>query len=117
MIQNKDVPDTAIIRQLIKENEQLKKEINRLNDALILKNRAIADFKVWQSKIALYKYKYWLAEGLKLANESVDMKQVETLRRFFAHHSTYSRWLKKCTNAMEQIAKDGEKLKDCVKEG
>lgn len=120
---NKDVPPEAIARQLIKENKQLKVEINILKDEINnLKNiihwkdKAISDFKVWQSKVALYKYKYWLAEGLKFINEGVDLQQIETLRRFFGQHTVYSRWLKKCTNAMESMIKEGNKMKEYVKE-
>jgi hypothetical protein len=113
---NKDVPPEAIARQLIKENKQLKVEINILKDEINNLKNAITAFKKWQSKVALYKYKYWLAEGLKFVNEGVDLQQIETLRRFFGQHTVYSRWLKKCTNAMESMIKEGEKLKKYVKE-
>lgn len=120
---NKDVPPEAISRQLIKENKQLKVEINILKDEInnlkniiYWKDKAISEFKVWQSKVALYKYKYWLAEGLKFVNEGVDLQQIETLRRFFGQHTVYLRWLQKCTNAMESMIKEGNKLTECVKE-
>ena len=57
----------------------LRLEKAELKHKLDCKEQAIASFKQWQSRVADYKYNYWLNEGLKLANVQPDRKQVEAL--------------------------------------
>ena len=111
---NKDVPPEAIIRQLVKENKRLRLEKAELKHKLDCKEQAIASFKQWQSRVADYKYSYWLNEGLKLASVQPDKNQVEALRVIFGNDATYKRWIKKCENAAQQIEKAGIRLNKTV---
>lgn len=81
---NKDVPDKTIIRHLSIENGKLKSEIQYLEDEIVRRDKAIEAFKHWQSRVAEYKWDYWLGEGISLMENPPSKDSVERLRSLLA---------------------------------
>lgn len=77
---NKDVPASAVIKQLLVENGKLKSEIAHLESELANKNNAIEAFKDWQKRLAKYKFEYWLSEGIKILDNPPSDKEINRLR-------------------------------------
>jgi len=84
---NKDVPDSAVIRQLSIENGKLKAEIDFLREELDRKNKAIEAFKKWQSKVATFHVNYWLTDGIRLIDNPPSAEAVRKLRRIISKTS------------------------------
>ena len=63
---NPDVPDRAVIKQLLIENGKLKSEIQYLENELANKNRAIKAFKKWQRDVTQRNIQEWLNEAVNL---------------------------------------------------
>lgn len=77
---NKDVPESAVIKQLLVENGKLKSEISHLESELANKENAISSFKNWQKCMAKYKFEYWLSEGIKILDNPPSDKVINRLR-------------------------------------
>lgn len=107
-MRNEDVPESAIIKQLLIENGKLKSEIAYLESELKNKNEAIKAFKQWQTKVAEYKYHYWLNKGLELLQERPSEKLLYQLRSVLGNHATYG----KLVRTIEGIIKRFDKFTD-----
>lgn len=110
-INNKDVPDDAIIRQLLVENGKLKSEIEYLEYQLKVKNDAITKFKKWQADVVRYKIQYWLTEGIKLLDEPISDEAVNLMRRLCGNITLFRKRLKQLIYAYESYRKVFEKTK------
>lgn len=110
-INNKDVPDDAIIRQLLVENGKLKSEIEYLEYQLKVKNDAITKFKKWQSDVVRYKIQYWLTDGIKLLDEPISDEAVNLMRRLCGNISLFRKSLKRLIYTYESYRKVFEKTK------
>lgn len=108
---NKDVPDDAIIRQLLVENGKLKSEIEYLEYQLKVKNDAITKFKKWQADVVRYKIQYWLTDGIKLLDEPISDEAVNLMRRLCGNITLFRKSLKRLINAYESYRKVFEKTK------
>lgn len=102
---NKEVPDSAIIKQLLIENGKLKSEIAYLESELENKDKAIAAFKEWQAKVASYNYHYWLNKGLELMNERPSEELLFQLRSVLCNHTTYAKLLKRIEGMVKRFDK------------
>ena len=63
---NPDVPDRAVIKQLLIENGKLKSEVQYLENELANKNKAIKAFKKWQVGVTQRNIQEWLNEAVNL---------------------------------------------------
>lgn len=63
---NPDVPDRAVIKQLLIENGKLKSEVQYLENELANKNKAIKAFKKWQAGVTQRNIQDWLSEAVNL---------------------------------------------------
>ena len=105
MSMNNDVPPEAIIRQQRLEMIRLRQEIDELKSKLELREKAIAEFKKWQSKVAERNYSYWLNEGLKLAHNQPDKEQLNHLKNLLGNFDRYKRYLTYIERAAAQVEK------------
>ena len=105
---NKDVPDSAIIKQLLVENGKLKSEIAYLESELDNKKKAIAAFKEWQSKVAEYNYHYWLNKGVELLHERPSEDVLHQLRSVLTCHSNYCKLFKRVRAVLKTLDKAAE---------
>lgn len=112
---NKDVPIQTAQRHRINELElqigKLKSEVEYLENELSLKNKAIQDFKKWQSKVAKYNYRYWFSEGLKLAEEPIDEPLHKDMLQFLVSLDSYDKYKRKIIKLYDVIYKRAKKLK------
>lgn len=118
---NNDVPEETTLRYVLMENGKLKSEIeyleheiNRLHNTIDMQNKAIKDFKKWQSRVAQYKWDYWLNEGFKLMENLPSQELIDALRRLFCSHANMRRFVKKIDslyNNLLQAEKAMEKFK------
>ena len=92
------VPDKTILRHVLQENGALKAENDELRDALERKEKAIAAFKEWQSKVAEHNFKFWLGRGAELMKERPSEDLLCALRQFLAHYQS----VKKKTEELEK---------------
>ena len=99
--QNKDVPQEAIIKQLLIENGKLKSEVAFLESELESKNKAIAAFKEWQKNVADRNYLYWLNEAVNIMHERPSDKILGKIRSLV----TDSYACKKMETQLERISK------------
>lgn len=100
---NKDVPDSAIIKQLLVENGKLKSEIAHLESELANKNNAIAAFKDWQKRVAKYKFEYWLSEGIKILDNPPSDRELNRLRSILGISVIFDTHLKKLVKRYESL--------------
>lgn len=91
---NKDVPDSAIIKQLSIENGKLKSEIAHLESKLENKDNAISAFKDWQKRVAKYQFQYWLSEGVKILDNPPSEKELHRLRSILGISLIYDKKFK-----------------------
>ena len=66
IMSNPDVPDRAVIKQLLIENGKLKSEVQYLESELANKNKAIKAFKKWQRDVTQRNIQEWLNEAVNL---------------------------------------------------
>lgn len=107
-----EVPPETIIRRLSIENGKLKSEIDELKDKLERKDKAIAAFKKWQSKVAEYKWQYWLQEGILLMDTPPDNSILKKLFKLLEYNRIFNNWVKRVDNVLH----DYEKVKNQFKE-
>lgn len=100
---NKDVPDSAIIKQLSIENGKLKSEIAHLESELENKNKAIEAFKEWQKRLAKYKFEYWLSEGIKILDNPPSNRELNRLRSILGISVIFDAHLKKLVKRYESL--------------
>ncbi|MBO7582114.1 MAG: hypothetical protein J6T38_11455 [Bacteroidaceae bacterium] len=91
------------------ENDDLKAEIER-------KDKAIAAFKKWQSRVAQYKFEYWMAEGMKLMEEQPEEKRFKEFRRIIMHYGRFRTYFRIAEMNYDLVQEDREKLKRLVEE-
>lgn len=122
-LQNKDVPQETIIRHLSRENGELKSEIEHLrytiaqkNDMIKTRDKAIADFKKWQSKVAEYKWRYWLGEALQLTDKLPDKEVLFEMKRVLNQHGKFNRNFNKACAAYDNTNIFSENLKVALAE-
>lgn len=106
---NKDIPESAVIKQLLIENGKLKSEIAYLESELESRNKAIAAFKDWQTRLAAYKYKYWLDKGVELLRERPSEELLHQLRSVLALHTTYGKLIRRIDVILKRFDKIAER--------
>lgn len=109
-LSNKDVPAEAVLKQVLIENGQLKSEIDYLKNELENRDKAIAAFKVWQSRVAKYNVDYWLNEGYKLVGEPIDEERVKHIRSLVLKHRLFQTRL----DTLEKTLNSYIKQQECV---
>ena len=110
MKKNKDVPDSAIIKQLLVEIGKWKSEVAHLEEVIRQKDEAIEAFKKWQSGVADYNYKYWLHQGLTMKLTMPTDEELHLLRSTLANSDNYHKWFKKLLRAANNFQKNQGKL-------
>lgn len=99
---NADVPTETILKYKVRECGQLKAEIDYLKNEIEWRDRAIADFKKWQSRMAEYKMEYWLCEAKKLLQESPNEREFKAaaklLKKILYSKNDTSRYQVSCAN-------------------
>ena len=90
-----DIPIEAVLKQTLIENGKLRSEIEYLESELCRLKDAVAAFKVWQGKVATYKWQYWLNEGIAMASEKPDEATRKRLVTFLSRHAYYNRFTAK----------------------
>lgn len=108
---NKDVPAEAIVKQLLIECGKLKSEIAYLEEEISRRDKAISEFKEWQKKVCDQKYKYWLNEGLKIAEREPPLAEVNALREILGNDATCMRYINRLEKVMKVMVRTGERLK------
>ena len=116
-MRNESVPSEAIIRQLVKENKQLKLQVRELKNKLQCKENAIEAFKEWQVKYAENRVKYWLNQGIELAQlkDKIDKKELEHIKTVLFHYDKYKRQINKLDHIVKQIENGSLKILEDVK--
>ena len=109
------VPPETVIRHMAKERDKLEAEIADLKAQLVRKDEAIAAFKKWQSKVAEYKWEFWLREGIKLMETPPDAEMLHTLKNLLGCHRIFQSWEKKVTTAWQQYKKAYERAAKLLK--
>lgn len=117
-MKNKEVPSETIWRNAYKNAQieigKLKSENDELRYKLNQKEKAIREFKKWQGRVATYKWRYWLTEGLKLADEQPDKETYNAIVDYFSGMESYTRKLNHLKNSYRKafvaktILKGGE---------
>lgn len=106
-MKNKEVPSETIWRNAYKNAQieigKLKSENDELKYKLEQKEKAIKEFKKWQGKVATYKWKYWLTEGLKLADEQPDKETYNAIVDYFSGIESYTRKLNRLKRSLNKI--------------
>lgn len=110
-----DVPPETVIRHMAEERGKLLVEIDELRDEVARKDRAIASFKRWQSKVAEYKWNYWLSEGVRLMETPPDKAMLTCLQNLLGRHRIFADWERKVTNAWRQYEKAREHFAELLK--
>lgn len=115
MIQNKDVPPEAVIRQMVKERKKLQLEIRDLKMQIQRKEWAIEEFKKWQSKVAERHFMYWLEQGVELMQTPPDEELLQKLKHLWSVDANYKHWEKKMLNVFNQHEKAKHEFrKECI---
>jgi hypothetical protein len=109
MVQN-DVPEKTQIRYLSRENGKLLAEIDRLNYIIEQKDLAIKEFKKWQSKVAQYKWEYWLTQGIELMETPPDESLRKALNGLLGANRIFDEWKRKVERAYNSYEKAKERL-------
>lgn len=107
---NHNVPPETLLRYVIKEKRALQLEVERLQAEIECKDRAIADFKKWQSRVAKYKFDYWLSEGMKLMEEQPEEKRFKDFRRLVLHYERFNLNFRLAEHNYGLVQEDREKL-------
>ena len=110
-----EVPPETVIRHMAIERGKLLAEIDELKDQLARKDKAIEAFKKWQSRVADYKWHYWLNEGVKLMEEPPDKAMLNALKNLLGCHRIFHEWEKKVTTAWQQYKKAQERAAKLLK--
>jgi len=110
-----EVPPETVIRHMAIERGKLLAEIDELKDQLARKDEAIAAFKRWQSRVADYKWHYWLSEGIKLMEEPPDKAMINCLQNLLGCNRLFREWEKKVTTAWQQYKKAQERAANILK--
>lgn len=110
-----EVPPETVIRHMTIERGKLLSEIDELKDQLARKDAAIAAFKKWQSKVADYKWHYWLSEGIKLMETPPETEMLNALKKLLGCHRIFREWEKKVTTAWQQYKKAQERAANILK--
>lgn len=111
---NKDIPIETVLKHTLIENGKLKSEIQYLEAELEAKNNAIEAFKKWQTRMKEYKAAYWLTEGIKLAKEEKDIKQLKLAIAFVSMDTRFNSLVKQLEEAYEEVKQKGKDLLDTV---
>lgn len=111
---NKDVPRETIMRHVLLENGKLKSEVDYLKNELEKRDKMIAAFKKWQSKVCEYKWRYWLTNGVALAEEKPDKNVLHQLVKFLSSDDYYKKFTKKYELAYKKACENGDLLLDLV---
>lgn len=115
MVQNKDVPPEAVIRQMVKERKKLQSEILNLKLQIRRKDLAIEEFKKWQSRVAERKWQYWLNQGIELMQTPPDDELLQKLKHLWSIDANYKNWERKMLNVFNQHEKaKHEFMKECI---
>lgn len=122
---NNDVPIEAQLRAVLKENGELKSEIQyleselkKLKSSMEMKDKAIRDFKDWQRRVAEYNYDYWLTKGIELAGKLPDKELVDAVRKSLQKRRQFAKvldmldLLERRYNSMVATAKNVTKAVD-----
>ena len=115
---NEGLPPETTLKYVIKEKHALQVEIGMLkaeNDELKAeierKEKAIAAFKKWQSRVAQYKFEYWMLEGRKLMEEQPEEKLFKDIYRLILHYEKFTTYFRLAKHHLDLVQKDREKLK------
>ena len=115
---NEGLPPETTLKYVIKEKHALQVEIGMLkaeNDELKAeierKEKAIAAFKKWQSRVAQYKFEYWMQERRKLMEEQPNEKRFKNLRRLIMHYNGFSTHFRLAEMNYQLVLEDREKMK------
>ena len=120
---NEGLPPETTLKYIIKEkhalqleNGVLKAEIDELKAEIERKDKAIAAFKKWQSRVAQYKFEYWMQEGRKLMEEQPEEKRFKEFRRIIMHYDRFRTHFRLAEMNYNLVQKDREKLKRLVEQ-
>ena len=127
---NEGIPSETILRHVIEENKKLQIEINRLTAEIEWRDKAIAAFKRWQSKVATFKMEYWFNEGIRLMENPPKDIDFKSIRRYIHdrcqfdyHYALAEKYYelaennyKKMQEAQEEIDKTAKLLNVDVKD-
>lgn len=107
---NPDVPDRAVIKQLLIENGKLKSEIQYLENELANKNKAIKAFKKWQRDVTQRNIYEWLREARNLQEPLFSVDTANALRELIPLTGN----LKQIKHNMKTVLKVMEKLNNNI---
>lgn len=117
---NEEIPIETVYKHVLRENEKLKIEIDKLKAELEKKNKAIEDFKIWQSKVAKFRYEYWLNEGLKLMDEQPKELIYKKIRRLLVREERFKQYFDRFENVYLKMidARDSlaQEIKQCYED-
>ena len=102
---NEDVPNETIIRHMKVEQGKLLAEIDELKYEIEKRDKAIAAFKKWQSRVAEYNYQYWLREGIKLMEQQPEEREFNTLFNLINHWTFFKKRFETIKRNIKQIEK------------
>lgn len=88
--------------------------IDELEDKVKRKDEAIAAFKKWQSKVAEYKWQYWLQEGIQLMETPPDNKMLRVLIKLLEANRIFENWQRKVVSAWESYKKAQENFRNTL---
>ena len=115
---NEGVPPETTLKYIIQEKKalqieigSLKAEIDFLKAEIERKDKAIAAFKKWQSKVAQHKFEYWMLEGRKLMEEQPEEKLFKDIYRLILHYEKFTTYFRLAKHHLDLVQKDREKLK------
>ena len=108
---NEGVPPETTLKYIIQEKKALQIEIGSLKAEIERKDKAIAAFKKWQSKVAQHKCEYWMLEGRKLMEEQPEEKLFKDIYRLILHYEKFTTYFRLAKHHLDLVQKDREKLK------
>lgn len=109
-----EVPPETIIKHMAREKGELLAYIDELEDKVKRRDEAIAAFKKWQSKVAEYKWQYWLQEGIQLMETPPDNKMLRVLIKLLEANRIFENWQRKVVSAWESYKKAQENFRNTL---
>lgn len=113
---NADVPTETILKYKVRECGQLKAEIDYLKNEIEWRDRAIADFKKWQSRMAEYKMEYWLCEAKKLLQESPNERKFKAAAKLLKKNTLFEKRYKSLSSQLRKLVAARKELQQIISE-
>ena len=108
---NKDVPIEACLRQVMKENTELKAKVRELNREVEWRDRAIADFKIWQGKVFQQNVSSWIEAALSFMDNPQDKAEMKLAKSFLSKYENYRQFLDTINEKYEEVQENIERLR------